>query len=267
MEKKLRWGAAWGLLLLAASLAASALPVEAAGPRAGGPAVAARWQEMQVVGDTPPPCSRAIRSILARLWASGFFRRNEAVERQLRNTAYCFFDGTSPRPPKGSKGLGCFAPGPDGRGTIYLRKELFARFEVRMDDVIVFPDADGRALAVLVHELGHALWTSVLDEAERAAFCREGLDFMEDYRRDQTPEDRRLFLIRAGDDPADPATLRSYAGIDEILDTFPPRALRGHELFAWLAERLFATKAPIPKMLGRYYSPILADARPGPKDP
>ena len=254
-----------GLLLLAASSAAWALAAEAGdrGPDSEGDP---QTQERRVVAD-PAARARAIPCLLAELWASGFFQRNEAVERELLNNTYAFFDETSPRPPKGSKGLGCFAPGPNGVDTIYLKKELFARFEIRMDDVVIFPDASGRAIPVLVHEICHDLWTHILDDAERASFCREGIDFMEEYRQAQTPEDRRLFLVRAGDDLADPGTLRSYAGIDEILNTIPPGALRGHELFAWLAERLFRTKARIPKMLGKYYSSILAEAGSGPREP
>jgi hypothetical protein len=249
-----------GLLVLAASLAAPAALATEAGE--GG----AQAQERRVVADPAAGC-RAIQCLLAKLWAAGFFKRNEAVERELLNNTYAFFDETSPRPPRGSKGLGCFAPGHDGGDTIYLKKELFARFEIRMDDVVIFPDASGRAMPVLVHEICHDLWTHILDDAERASFCREGIDFMEEYRRAQTPEDRHLFLVRAGDDPADPGTLRSYAGMDEILTTLPPGALRGHELYAWLAERLFMTKARIPKMLGKYYSSILAEAGPGPREP
>jgi hypothetical protein len=260
-------GTSAGFLLLAASLSALAVTATAgaAGRRGDGPA-ASQSRDQRVVPDASPG-ARALHSLLARLWASGFFKRNEAVERELLNNIYAFFDETSPRPPKGSKGLGCFAPGPDGTDTIFLRKELFARFEVTMDDVVIFPDACRRALPVLVHEICHDLWTHILDDAERASFCREGVDFMEEYRRAQTPEDRRLFLVRAGDDLADPGTLRSYAGMDEILNTLPPGALRGHELFAWLAERLFMTKSRIPKMLGKYYSSILAEAGSGPREP
>ena len=254
-----------GLLVLAASSAASAFAA-GAGDRGADSEGGPRAQEQRVVAD-PAAGGRAIQCLLAKLWASGFFKRNEAVERELLNNTYGFFDETSPRPPKGSKGLGCFAPGPNGGDIIYLKKELFARFEIRMDDVVIFPDASGRAMPVLVHEICHDLWTHILDDAERAAFCREGIDFMEEYRRAQTPEDRRLFLVRAGDDLADPGTLRSYAGMDEILNTIPRGALRGHELFAWLAERLFMTKARIPKMLGKYYSSILAEAGSGPREP
>lgn len=250
-------GTAGSLLLLAASLAAWTGTATAGAPgRRGDGQSAPRSQDRRVALDREPG-AKAIHSLLARLWASGFLKRNEAVERELGNNTYAFFDETSPRPPKGSKGLGCFAPGPDGTGTIFLRKELFARFQVTMDDIVVFPDTCGRALPVLVHEICHDLWTNILDAAERAAFTREGGDFMEEYRRAQTPEDRRLFLLRAGDDAADPRTLRSYAGIDEILGLRGVRAIRGHELFAWLAERLFTMKAGIPRPLQKYYAGIL----------
>jgi hypothetical protein len=202
----------------------------------------------------------AIQPLLARLWASGFFKRNEAVLREIRNNTYSFFDKNSPKPPEGVKGLGCFSSGPDGRGTIYLRKDLLARFEVGLEGVEIYPEGTGRAMPVLIHEICHDFWANILDEGERASFTREGVEFMEEYRRAQTAEDRRLFLARAGDDITDPATLRSYAGIDLIAATFPPRSMRGHEFFAWLAERLFTTKARIPNRLGKYYTCILDGA-------
>jgi hypothetical protein len=254
-----------GLLMVAASLAVLAGAAKAVGPAGDGPAAARSEDRNAALAE--PACAKPIQDLLARIWASGFFRRNEAVRRELRNNTYAFFNRTGPRPPKGTKGLGCFAPGHDGPDTIFLKKELFSRFEIAMDGVLIFPDASCRALTVLVHEITHDLWANVLDESERAAFCREGVDFMEEYRRAQTPEDRRRFLEQAGDDLGDPATLRSYFGIDEILDTIPPGKLRGHELFAWLAERLFTTKAPIPRLLGKYYASILADETLGPREP
>lgn len=244
-----------GLLPLALALAVLAGARGAAG-QGGGGAPPPPAQGRRVVAE-PAPGARAVQPLLARLWASGFFKRCEAVERELGNNTYAFFDETSPRPPKGSKGLGCFSRRPSGNDVIYLKKELFARFQVTMEDIVVFPDTCGRALPVLVHEICHDLWTNILDDAERAAFTREGGDFMEEYRRAQTPEDRRLFLLRAGDDAADPRTLRSYAGIDEILGLRGVRAIRGHELFAWLAERLFTMKAGIPRPLQKYYAGIL----------
>jgi hypothetical protein len=254
-----------GFLTVVASLAVLAGAAKAVGP--------ARYGRPEALSDdrnaarAEPACARPIQAVLARIWASGFFKRNEAVRREVLNNSYAFFDRESPRPPKGTKGLGCYSRGHGGADRILLRKDLFSRFEIGMDGVMIFPDASGRAMTVLVHELTHDLWMNVLDEAERTAFCREGVDFMEEYRRAQTPEDRRRFLEQAGDDISDPATLRSYAGFDEILDTLPPRALRGHELFAWLAERLFTNKTPIPRPLGKYYTSILADETAGSQRP
>lgn len=212
----------------------------------------------------PASGSTSIRPLLVSLWAAGFFKRNEAVESEIGNNSYSFFDRNSPKPPGGVRGLGCFSRRPDGADIIYLRRELFARFEVGLEGVVIHPGGPDRAMPVLVHEICHDLWTNVLDEGERAAFAREGWDFIEEYRRALTPEDRRLFLLRAGDDASDAATLKSYAGIDWIVATFPPRSLRGHELFAWLAERLFVTKARIPRRLGKYYACILDDKVLGP---
>ena len=233
---------------------------EAAGQQGGeGP----RRPEKRAVFE-PSSGEQALRPLLAKLWASGFFKRNEAVLREIRNNTYSFFDKDSPKPPEGVRGQGCCSRGPDGRSTIYLRKELLARFEVGLEGVAIYPEGTGRALPVLIHEICHDFWVNILDEGERVSFAREGGEFMEEYRRAQTAEDRRLFLARAGDDISDPGTLRSYAGIDWILATFPPRSMRGHEFFAWLAERLFTTKARIPKRLDKYYTCILDDAALGP---
>src|SRR5512138_3223125 len=244
-----------GLLPLALALAVLAGARGAAG-QGGGGAPPPPAQGRRVVAEAAPG-ARAVQPLLARLWASGFFKRCEAVERELGNNDYSFFGEDSPKPPAGNKGLGCFSRGPAGNDVIYLKKELFASFEVGLEGVVIHPGWSRQATPVLVHELCHDLWANVLDEAERASFCREGAEFMDAYRMAQTPEDRRLFLARAGDDAADPRTLRSYAGIDEILGLRPVRLIRGHELFAWLAERLFTTKARIPRPLRKYYAGIL----------
>jgi hypothetical protein len=212
------------------------------------------------LGDTAG--ARAIEPLLARLWASGFFRKNEAVLREILNNDYGFFGPDSPSPPAGSKGWGCFSRRAGGRDAIFLRKDLFAHFAVGMDETTFCADVGSRALAVLIHELCHDLWTNVLDGGERAAFAREGEAFMRDFRRAQTSDEVRRFLAVAGDDPADPRCLRSYSGISEILAANPTRALCGHEMFAWLAERLFMTKNMIPGPLRKYYASILADGPP-----
>jgi len=211
----------------------------------------------------PSPGGRAVEPLLAQLWESGFFRRNEAVRRELLDNSYSFFDQGSPSPPEGRKGLGCYARGGEGQDTIYLRKELFAYFEIRIEGIVQHPDVGRRVLPVLVHEICHDLWMNILDERERAAFTREGVDLMEDYCMAQTAEEKRRFLRRAGDDVSNPGRLRSYAGIEAILTACPLRTLRGRELFAWLAERLFMTKAVIPAPLRKYYSCILAEVHSG----
>lgn len=233
----------------------------AAGREGDGPA-GGRQSGERIVLD-PSPGGRAVEPLLARLWDSGFFRRNEAVRVELLNNKYAFFDATAPVAPEGSSGLGCYSQGAGGGGTIFLRKDLLAWFEVGMDGVQIYPSMMGRVLPVLVHEICHDLWMNILDPRERAAFAREGCDFLEEYRRAQTTEEKRLFLREAGDDPDDPRCLRSYAGLEAILTACPARTLRAHELFAFLAERLFVKKAMIPMPLQKYYSCILAEVRPG----
>ena len=202
--------------------------------------------------------ARAAEPLLARLWASGFFRRNEAVLRELLNNDYALFDAGGPKPPDGIQGLACYSKKTGRKDTIYLRKDLFAHFEVSLEGTVERADVGARVLPVLVHEIFHDLWSNILDEHERAAFCREGEAFMKDFRMAQTPEDKRRFLLLAGEDAADSRCLRSYAGIGDILDANPTRALCGHEMFAWLAERLFMTRAMIPCPLRKYYSCVLA---------
>ena len=265
MRKGQGWERRGGFLLLAPFLGVLVGAGEAAGRPAAGPP-APPPQERQVdVGSCP--CARAVQPLLAQLWAAGFFRHNEAVRREILNNEYSFFTAASPQPPPGSKGRGCYCRNPGGTDVILLRKDLFASFEVSLDGVTLFPGWSRRALPVLVHEITHDLWSNILDAAERGSFCLEGAKLMEDYRMALTPEDRRLFLDRAGDDSADPRALRSYAGIEEILGLRPVGSIRGHELFAWLAERLFTLKAPIPKPLQKYYAGILSDVPAAPARP
>jgi hypothetical protein len=244
------------VVLLAACLFFAAGLVGAVGREGDGPAAGQR-PGGRIVLD-PSPGGRAVEPLLARLWASGFFRRNEAVRQELFDNVYAFFDEKSPVAPKGSKGLGCYSRGWEGKDTIFLRKDLFAYCDVGLEGVVIRSSVSRRVLPVLVHEICHDLCLNILDERERAAFAREGGEFMEEYRRAQTAEDKERFLLLAGDDISDPRCLLSYSGIDEILATHPPRALSGHELFAWLAERLFTMKAKIPRPLRKYYSCILA---------
>jgi len=248
------------LLGRTAPVAAALLLLAAAAGAAGRgreDGIAVRFPEGRIVlGDTPG--AKAAEPLLARLWASGFFRRNEAVLRELINNDYAFFDQGGPQAPRGILGLACYSRTPGARDTIFLKKDLFAHFEVGLEGTVEHADVGGRVLPVLVHEIFHDLWLNVLDEQERAAFSREGEAFMKDFRMAQTAEDKRRFLLLAGDDAADPRCLRSYAGIGDILAANPTRALCGHEMFAWLAERLFTTRAMIPRPLRKYYSCVLA---------
>lgn len=213
-----------------------------------------------VLGDSPG--EKAAAPLLARLWASGFFKRNEAVLREIGNNGYAFFGPGAPQPPRGVRGLACFSRTAGERDTIYLKKDLFAHFDVGLEGIVERVDIGDRVLPVLVHEICHDLWSNVLDDRERAAFSREGEAFMRDYRRAQTADEVRRFLAVAGDDAADPRCLRSYAGIGDILAANPTRAMCGHEMFAWLAERLFATRALIPCPLRKYYVCVLAGLPP-----
>lgn len=213
-----------------------------------------------VLGDSPG--ARAAAPLLARLWASGFFKRNEAVLRELANNDYAFFGRGAPRAPAGVRGLACFSRTAGERDAVYLNKDLFAHFDVGLDGVVERVDVGDRVMPVLVHEICHDLWANVLDERERAAFSREGEAFMRDYRRALTADEVRRFLAGAGDDAADPRCLRSYAGIGDILAANPTRAMCGHEMFAWLAERLFTTRALIPCPLRKYYACVLAGVPP-----
>jgi hypothetical protein len=248
------------LLGRTAPVAAALLLLAAAAGAAGRgreDGIAVRFPEGRIVlGDTPG--AKAAEPLLARLWASGFFRRNEAVLREFLNNDYALFDAAGPNPPDGVQGLACFSKKNGRKDTIFLRKDLFAHFDVGLEGTVERADVGGCVLSFLVHEIFHDLWLNVLDDQERAAFSREGEAFMKDFRMAQTAEDKRLFLLLAGDDAANPRCLRSYAGIGDILAANPTRALCGHEMFAWLAERLFTTRAMIPCPLRKYYSCVLA---------
>lgn len=249
------------VLVAAAFLLLAAASGAAGRGREDGPAVRAPEARI-VLGDTRG--AKAAEPMLARLWASGFFRWNEAVLRELLNNNYAFFDEGGPAPPKGNKGLGCYSRTLGERDTIFLKRDLFAHFEVSLEGISERVDVGGRVLPVLVHEVCHDLWTNVLDGRERAAFCREVEAFMRDFQRAQTADETRRFLAVAGEDAADPRCLRSYAGIGDILAANPTRAMCGHEMFAWLAERLFTTRAMIPCPLRKYYACILAGIPTGP---
>lgn len=238
-----------GLVVLAAGLAA-------AGP--GGPAGKGGPQSADRIVLGPTPGARAVEPFLARLWDSGFFRHNDAVWRELLNNDYAFFGPDSPPPPLGVKGLGCYSRTPGRRDTIFLQKDLFSRLELGLEGITLYQDKSQRVLPVLVHEICHDLWMNVLDDGERAAFTREGQDLMEQYCLAQTADDRRLFLLYFGDDLGEAGCRRSYSEIDRLLAARAARPVCAHELFAWLAERFFVTKARIPRPLQKYYSCVIA---------
>jgi hypothetical protein len=247
--------------LIAAALLLLTVRGGAAGGDEGNPVGGPQQSAGRVVVE-PGPAARTVAPLLARLWASGFFRRNEAVRLELENNSYLFFDEGSPAAPKGSKGWGCYTRSPSGEDIVYLRKDLFSHFELGLDGLVEHPRLGQKVLPVLVHEICHDLWMNVLDQRERAAFCREGDELMQEYLMALTAEEQRRFLLLAGDDAADPGGLKSYAGIEGFLSTKPPRAVCGQELFAWLAERLFSTKAKIPIPLRKYYSCIITGIAP-----
>ena len=243
--------------LIVATLLLLTVRVGAAGGGKGNPVGGPQQSAGRVVVE-PCPAARNVGPLLARLWASGFFRRNEAVRLELDNNSYFFFDEGSPAAPKGSKGWACYSRTQSGKDIVYLRKDLFSHFEFGLEGLVEHPRLGQKVLPVLVHEICHDLWMNVLDQRERAAFSREGDELMQEYLMALTAEEQRRFLLLAGDDAADPGGLKSYAGIEGFLSTKPPRSVCGQELFAWLAERFFATKARIPEPLRKYYSCILA---------
>jgi hypothetical protein len=244
------------ITMIAAALVVLAAGLAAGGPGGtggkGGPQAADR-----IVLDTTPG-ARAVEPLLARLWDSGFFRHNDAVRRELLNNDYAFFGPDSPAPPPGVKGLGCYSRNPGRRDTIFLRKDLFSRLELGLEGITIYQDRSQRVLPILVHEICHDLWMNVLDDRERAAFAREGQDLMEQYCLAQTADDRRLFLLYFGDDLGEAGCRRSYSEIDRLLAARAARPVCAHELFAWLAERFFVTKARIPRPLQKYYSCVIA---------
>ena len=131
-----------------------------------------------------------------------------------------------------------------------------------MEGVVENRDVRPKVLAVLVHELCHDLWVHVLDEGERAAFTREGMQFVSDYDLALTDEERRSFLLRAGEESSEPGRFRSYAPLAAMASAYPPRVLCGQELFAWLAERLFSAKGEDPEALAAFLRCIIAAVPP-----
>ncbi len=211
----------------------------------------------RLVGRSTPE-TRVLAPLLARIWDSGFFRNNEAVRREMLNNDYAFYGQGDPIARAEKKGLACFSQGRGGRDIIFLHRDVFSHFAVGLEGVVASRDVKPRVMAVLVHEFCHDLWAHVLDEGERAAFTREGMQFVADYTLALTDEERRSFLLRAGEDPPVPGRVRSYAPIAAMASLYPPRVLCGQELFAWLAERLFSTKEKIPRPLRPFYRCIIA---------
>jgi hypothetical protein len=205
----------------------------------------------------PSSAEAAVSPLLAQIWSSGFFRRNEAVRQEILNNEYAFFDRGRPLAGQEKGGLGCYSRGVGGKDTIFLRKDIFAHFDVRIEGVFDHHDLRPKILTVLVHEICHDLWTNILDERERMAFSREGREFVSDYRRALTADEKQFFLRWIGDDTPDLGRVQFFASLDGMLKTYPPSVRCGQELFAWLAERFFSTNAKIPKPLRKYYAGIL----------
>jgi hypothetical protein len=231
------------------------LAAGAAAPVSEGDAAAAGRQSGGRIVLEPSPGALAVEPLLARLWDSRFFRRNEAVWAEILDNRYVLFEEGAPGFFRGK--TACFSRRQGGQDVIFLRKDLLSHFELGMEGITEHINVIKKVLPILVHEICHDLWANTLDDRERAAFSRECYGLMGEYRLAVTAEEQRLFLFHTGDDPAGPLSLRSYSGIDSFLATDPPRGLFGQELFAWFAERLFMTKAAIPKPLGKYYSCII----------
>jgi hypothetical protein len=208
----------------------------------------------------PSPLADVMAPLLSQLWASGFFRRNEAVRTEIQNNRYAFTDDAGPDVPADKRG--CYFRRPGGPDVICLNRDMFTHFDLGPEGLAERVNLLRQILPVLVHEICHDLWANVLDARERAAFARESVELMTEYRMALTAEERRRFLALAGEDSCEGPGLLAYSEIDGFLAADPPRGLCGQEIFAWLAERLFATKVMVPGPLKKYYACILSGLAP-----
>ncbi len=243
-----------GSLAIAVVLAAAVLTALSGPARTAEP----EGQDRTLTLPNQSSAAREVAPLVATLWQSAFFRRNDAVQRELLGIDFVFFD---PSPGMDKRAIACFVPGKGGRDRIYLRRDVLAHWDLG-PEVIHRPSVSPRILAIIVHEFCHDLWSNVLDERDRAAFLLEGDGFVGDYALSLTPEEQRDFLMRAGEQGLDPRRFRAFAHLETMRTMYPRTVLCGQELFAWFAERLFASKEKIPRSFAKYYVPILGSVIP-----
>jgi hypothetical protein len=199
-------------------------------------------------GSFAPREETPIPPLLRELWDSGFFRTGPIIREEILNNEYQKFDESAPQAVLRKSDVACYSRTSGRRDAIFLRKDVFAHFTVGLDGVAEQGQVGKKVRAVLVHELCHDFWVNVLDERERKLFALEAEEFVAGYRQARTKEEKRLY--------------RAFGGLNALIDAYPEPKLFGTELFAWFAERAYASKASIPDPFWKYYLNILAEARP-----
>jgi hypothetical protein len=238
------------LLLLQALMAASVCP-----PAVGGQS----FDPRQIHASEG---AEAVACLVTRLWDSGFFQKCDLVRDEILDNDYAFFGAGSSGASFEKKGMACFSQKRGRKDTIYLREDILAHFKVAMEGVFERRSVEPTVLKVLVHELCHDFWANILEDSERAYFAMDGEELIADYRRALTAEDKRRFLLRAGQHDQDPRRSRFLADFEDLLATYRPGLLAGPELFVWFGERAYAGTIEIPPSFRKYYAGIVAAAAP-----
>ncbi len=200
-----------------------------------------------------------VRPLVDKVWASGFFRRNEVVRREILNNGYGVFEKDSRLAESRDKGLACLSRAPGRPDFILLRADLLPRVKVTIEGVFEPADTEERALPLIVHELCHDLWNNVLDEGERSLFTAEAEEFLKDYVEARTEKKWRSFLEEAGEPGAAGGEPASFSRLEFLIRSYPSETRFGAELFAWLGEHAYSGKLPLPPRFRKYFCGLVSD--------
>jgi hypothetical protein len=201
----------------------------------------------------------AVQPLVAAVWTSGFFRRNEVVRNEFANNDYAVFGKDSDLADSERNGLACFSKARGRRDAILFRADIVSYCRTTPEGLSEPAFPREKLLAVLVHELCHDLWENVLDAAERAMFAVEGEEFVEDFLQAKTEEEQRLFLQKAGEADPGPGDIRPYSGLEALVRSYPAESRFGPELFAWLGEQAYTRKSLIPLTFRKYFCGLFSD--------
>jgi len=200
-----------------------------------------------------------IESLLAKVWTSGFLRKNELIEEEILNNNYGIFrennKSSSLKKPRAR-----YIKEKGQKDKVMLSASLFSHFVRSSNRRIVHRTLDRRIKATLIHELFHDFWHNILDQRKKFLFSIEAEIFFLEAMMAEKKQDKVMFLRNAGLNEPSKDDFKPYDELQDLKVNYTDQKFFGSELYSIIADRAFSGKMIIPKQLKKFYYGILSES-------